>query len=189
MARGSGRKRRRRQEGSADGGKLKPSLPTESLPHVVITAPTPCPSKSHRHTSTSERPNTTTTQAPQPLTDDSELQAQIWTLSLIKTYGYGPIPGTPCLPGSKLASSLAGGRLPRNSRTADGAPASDGDRRRGRRGMFRHQSASLRPNTEPWIGAMDSGVGVPHESKRAAEGDKARRGLLCSPIVLSVSIV
>lgn len=146
-------KRHRRQTGSLAG---------TTLPRLSIPVPSPSPPQHHSESvnttpngDSKARPKT----APQPLTDDSEIRAQISTLSLIKTYGYGPILGTPLLRSSNSASSIVRGGVSRKRVRNDGMNAPDGARRatsasggRGGRGVVRPQ--------QPWMGPMESSVGL-----------------------------
>lgn len=167
-------KRHRRRAGSLAG---------TTLPRLSTPAPSPSPPQHAESANTTPngdskaRPKT----APQPFTDDSELRAQISTLSLIKMYGYGPIPGTPLLRSSNSASSIfVRGGVSRKRLRNDGMNAPDGAMRATSGSGGRDGRGFVRPQ-EPWMGPMESNVGV-----REGTAAKAR---CCGHALLSCIIM
>lgn len=160
---GTGGRKRRRRQPESQASTASPSAPAAALPSLVTLAPAHLRSSSAqqvtrttananaiattRDNSINERPHSTEPKhaAPQPLTDDSELQAQISILSQISVCGYGSIPGTPLSYGEKFPSSLRGAsRRRHNGRTGNGARAST--------------AGSTSWKREPWMGPMESNV-------------------------------
>lgn len=131
--------------------------PSTSLPRVK-TAPANLPSQQGT-------PNAISKTVAQPLTDDSELRAQISTLSLIKAHGYGPNPGTPLRGGGRTVA-LGAKRALRACATAEGT----GGRRGGRkRGIPRPQASTRKAIRKPWMGPMDSVVSLPRKQGREVD--------------------
>lgn len=163
------RKRRRRQGTAA--ATASPSTTTTELPRVT-TAPASLPTHKGGATLSRRVPPST----PKPFTDSSDLEAQISTLSLIQTHGYGPVPGTPKLRGKASNGSPSAERFRIMSGARDGATINGAvgqGSATGGRGIARGRSlGGKRPNNvrshassrasirEPWLGPMDSGAGL-----------------------------
>lgn len=171
------RKRRRRQ-GTAASTTTSPeaSTTTTKLPRVT-TAPARLPTHKGSTKLSGRAPPST----PKPFTDNSHLEAQISTLSLVQTHGYGPVPGTPMLRGKASSTNHGAERFRIMGGVRDGAAingavgqgnaatasaagritargsSSGGKRPRNLRSRASTSRASIR---EPWLGPMDSGVGL-----------------------------
>lgn len=173
-----GRKRRRRQLGLAVAEGTPGTFPR------VATAPANfAPSSTSIAAAGTVRagiPGKNQRSSPVAFGDTSELDAQIATLSLIRAYGYGSVPGTPVLRGR--TSSPGVGRRGRSAlhreRNRDGvksslvkgscitdsaAPAAVGKLGRTEQQVNSDLSGLTRANRAPWIGPLDFGVGPTHQ--------------------------
>lgn len=175
-----GRKRRRRQLGlaAADGARS----PTPGTLPRVTTAPASFAASSTSDVTSRTVKAGTPAKTRRPFEDTSELESQIATLSLIRAYGYGTVPGTPLRRGS--TSSPSAGRRPRTTLHGErdcglakssglegtcisdcGAPAAVGKvGRTEHKANARGRSGASRANREPWIGPLDIGVGPAHHT-------------------------
>lgn len=161
------RKRPRRQGAPAG------SLPTArmSLPQVNNAASATLARSQSATANTATRPS-----SPQPFIDNLDLDAQISTLSLINTYGYGPVPGTPLVRGKTASSSGTTGRsgtpVSRDFAAAGDATRGATSARKRANMRVRGPSQSIR---KPWVGPIDSGTGL--EGIQHARGSKVNFGI------------
>lgn len=173
-----GRKRRRNRQCSlavADGNR---SPPTPATFPRVATAPANLglSPKSNVAATTTRAGSRAKTRRPscRALIDTSEVDAQISTLSLIRAYGYGAVPGTPLQRGNTTSSvgrpkcRTAGhgardlataSRKEKRSVTCGGTTLAPGKAdREEQQSKTRGRSGSSRNNREPWTGPLDIGV-------------------------------
>lgn len=166
------RKQRRRQLSlaAADGTRS----PTPGTFPRVATAPANLAPSSTTAATTKAGVSTKTRRPSSPaFGDTSELDAQISTLTLIRAYGYGAVPGTPLRLGNKASGSrrrtstaVHGARDLLKSSGTDGSsmtgynsPAAAGKVGGGeQQAKTRGKAGPTKPHREPWMGPLDSGV-------------------------------
>lgn len=168
------RRRRRQSLAGADGTRS----PTPGTFPRVATAPANLASSSIATEATKAGVSAKVRRPPSPaFGDTSELDAQISTLALIRAYGYGTVPGTPlrrrhkasASPGSpRFRAAVHGARDLLKSSGTEGssisgfhsAVAAGKVGRREQQAKTRGNPGSTKPYREPWMGALDSRVGL-----------------------------